>query len=96
MKDIVEIIQNLLPVVLVAVTNSALTTVSIQGVKNFFSVELKGNVARASTIVIAAIWSYILVIHYGGGTVIDFTLVLTMTFLGATGIYEVLMQNKVK
>lgn len=96
MKDIIEIIQNLLPVVLIAVLTSTLTTVSTQGVKNFFNVELKGNVARASTVVIAGVWTYILAIHYGGGTIVDFTLVLAMTFLGATGIYEVLMQNKGK
>lgn len=96
MKDLIEIIQNLLPVVLVAVLTSTLTTVSTQGVKNFFNVELKGNVARVSTVIIAAVWSYILTVHYGGGTYVDFALVLIMTFLGATGIYEVLIQEKGK
>lgn len=93
MKDIVEIIQSLLPVVIIAVLTSTLTTVSTQGVKNFFNVELKGNVARVTTVVIAGVWTYILAVHYGGGTIVDFTLVLAMTFLGATGIYEVLMQK---
>ncbi len=94
--EVLQIIEKILPAVLLAVLTSALVTVSTQGVKNFFSVELKGNVARGATVVIAAVWSYILAIHYGQGTWTDFAMNLTMTFLGATGIYEVLMQNKGK
>ncbi|MDQ0359695.1 hypothetical protein [Breznakia pachnodae] len=94
MKNAVEIIQNLFPIVIMAVLTSTLTTVSTQGVKNFFNVELKGNVARLATVVITIVWSYILTVHYGGGTITDFILVVIMTFLGATGIYEVLMQKQ--
>lgn len=94
MKNITEIINDLLPAIIVAIVTSGVTTVSIQGFKNFFKVELKGPAAQISTVVIAAVWSYILVIHYGQGSLVDFALNLTMTFLGATGIYEVLMQNK--
>lgn len=94
MKDILEIIKDLLPVVIVAVTNATLTTVSTQGIKKFFDVELKGDIARGTTIIVASLWCFILVIHYGGGTVIDFLLVLIMTFLGATGIYEVLVKKQ--
>lgn len=94
MKSITEIVHNLLPVIIMAVLTSTLTTVSTQGVKNFFNVELKGNIARLATVVITIVWSYILTVHYGGGTITDFILVVIMTFLGATGIYEVLMQKQ--
>lgn len=93
MKNITEITQDLIPIVTMAICTSALTTISVQGFKNYFITELKGIHAQISTIVIAIIWSYILVVHYGFGTWADFMLNLIMTFLGATGIYEVLMQK---
>lgn len=94
MKELSEIITSILPVVLLAVLNSSLATVSVQGLKGFLKIELEGNKARAVTIGAAIFWSWVMVIYFGGGTVIDATLVCAMTFLGATGIYEVLMQKK--
>lgn len=94
MMEITIVIHNLLPVVIMAVLASTLTTVSTQGVKNFFNVELKGNIARLATVIITIVWSYILTVYYGGGTLTDFALVVIMTFLGATGIYEVLMKKQ--
>ena len=94
MNNLINIVEDLLPIIIIAVLTSTLTTVSTQGVKNFFNVELKGNVARVTTVAITIVWSYILTVHYGGGTITDFILVVIMTFLGATGIYEVLMQKQ--
>lgn len=94
MNNIMEIIQDLMPILAVAITTSALTTISVQGFKNFFMVEIKGLWAQISTVIIVIIWSYILVVYYGEGTWTDFVLNIIMTFLGATGIYEVIMQNK--
>lgn len=94
MKELSEIITSILPIVLLAVLNSSLATVSVQGLKGFLKIELDGNKARAVTVAAAIFWSWATVIYFGGGTVIDATLVCSMTFLGATGIYEVLMQKK--
>lgn len=93
MKELSEIITSILPVVLLAVLNSSLATVSVQGLKGFMKMELEGNKARFATIGAAIFWAWATVIYFGGGTVVDATLVCAMTFLGATGIYEVLMQK---
>lgn len=94
MKELSEIITSILPIVLLAILTSSLATVSVQGLKGFLKIELEGNKARAVTIAAAIFWSWATVIYFGGGTIIDAALVCTMTFLGATGIYEVIMQKK--
>lgn len=94
MKDLSEIIQNILPIVLIAIVTSSLTTVSVQGFKNFLNIEIKGNYSRVLTLVIAVFWSWTLIVYFGKGAYQDFVMALIMTLLGATGIYEVLLKKE--
>jgi len=89
MSDINTIINSMLPSIIIAVIVGSLITVSTEGIKNFLNVELNGNIARVVTVAIAAFWSWSLVMFYGNGTLQDCLMVFVMSFMGATGIYEI-------
>lgn len=94
MRNLNEVMEIMLPIVLVAIVTSSLTTVSIQGFKKFLNIEISGVYSRMLTVLIALFWSWALIIYFGKGTWSDFIMSFIMTMLGATGIYEVLNNKR--
>lgn len=92
--DINLIIEKLLPVLAIALVVGSLISVSTEGIKKFLKLDFDGTVARVVTVAVTAFWSWALVIYFGKGTWSDFGMVFAMAFMGATGIYEVIMQRK--